>query len=641
MSAADAKFRSDIQGLRAVAVLSVVLYHADAALLPGGFTGVDIFFVISGFLITGILLRELKDDRMSIAGFYHRRIKRLFPALFTLLAATLIAGALLMAPSDFEELARTALATVFFLSNFAFHDLSGYFDGAAADKPLLHTWSLAVEEQFYILYPLLLAFLWRRLRAQLGAIIVIGTVLAFALSVYGSLRHATAAFYLTPFRAFELSIGALLAIYPLRLAPALRHAASLLGLALMGAGFALIGHGTPFPGVAALAPCMGAALVIAAGGGGERSWGGALLSAPPMLFFGGISYSLYLWHWPALSFGRHFFMGELTAPQTALLLAIALAAATISWRFIEQPVLRASAKRGAVFVWGGAAMLVTSAVALGVMKLDGAPQRFSPQAQNLFAAVGDHNQRRRECHSNEDDPIPYSRNCVFGAEGAEPVAAIWGDSAGAELAVALGQILAERGQAVMEITSSACAPAVDYQLPERPTCAAHNHETLENVLRDDRLRVIILSVNFARYPAPERPRLFSEIETIVTRLRAAGKTVVLEYPAPNPWIEAPRVLGLMAARGQPLESAGLAYAAYIEENGPGIAFYDDLARRTGALPFKPAEVVCDGAFCPVYRPGIGVLYFNGNHLSISGARYALSAFPFDALPLPGGGAPNR
>lgn len=631
MTSTERPIRADIQGLRAIAVLSVVAYHANKTMLPGGFVGVDIFFVISGFLITSILIRELEHGRMSIAGFYERRIKRLFPALFTMLAAVLLAGAILMAPSDFAELGRTALATIFFVSNFEFYSLSGYFDGAAADKPLLHTWSLAVEEQFYIVYPLLLAFVWKTFRTWLLPLLVFGAVLAFALSVWGALYHHAAAFYLTPFRAFELAIGAVTAVGAFRFAPVVRHALSLIGLLLIAGSFAVINDATPFPGFAALAPCLGTAFVIAAGIEG-RSIGGALISFPAFTFFGAISYSLYLWHWPALSLGRHAFFGDLNAFQTAALLAGALLAATLSWKFVEQPVLRGSLSKRMVFRAGAVAMLGAAIVSGAIVLTNGFPSRFSPEAQQLFAGAEDFNQRRYECHSNEDDPIAYDENCIFGAEGVQPIAAVWGDSAGAELVIALGEALRARGQSVVEITSSACAPAIDYHLPERQTCAAHNRETLARLVSDARIRSVVISINFQRYPAPERPTLYGEVETVVNTLLSAGKTVVLEYPAPNPWYEAPRVLGLMHARGMPLDSVGLPYATYVAGNARSIAFYDRLLQREGVFAFRPAEAVCSQTFCPLYRADVGVLYFNGNHLSIAGARFALSRFPFDALP---------
>ena len=631
--ARDSAHRTDIQGLRAIAVLSVVVYHAAPALLPGGFIGVDIFFVISGFLITGILLRELQRGQMSIAGFYERRIRRLFPALFTMLAVVLGAGLFLLDPHQYAELSRTAISTVFFVSNFDFYALSDYFAGESVGKPLLHTWSLAVEEQFYIFFPLLLALIWARVRRQLGVILIVGTVIALALSTWGALDHAKAAFYLAPFRVFELSLGALAAFYApsIRASQIQRDGVSAAGLALIVGGLVLYTNQTPWPGLAALAPCAGTALIICAGVNG-RSLVGRAISFPAFTFFGGISYSLYLWHWPVLSFGHHYFYGTPSPLQTALLVAFAVLAATASWKFVEQPILKRPAPRRTTFTWGASSMTAMAAAAAMIFVTNGMPGRFSPQAQQLFAAEGDYNRRREQCHSGESLTIDYKDNCLFGALGAQPVAAVWADSWGAEIVVALGEELAKRGQSIMEITSSACPPSLNYQLSDQALCISHNRSTLDNLIEDDRIRTIIIAENFARYPAQDQPRFRTGLAQSVERLAAAGKTVVLAYPQPIPWFEPPSELGLFAHRGQNIEALGISRMQYDTENRDEIAFLDELARRTGALKFHPADELCDRSFCPVYKQNVGVLYFNANHISVTGARLAIRHFPFDAFP---------
>jgi len=627
--------RADIQGLRAIAVLSVVLYHIDARLLPGGFVGVDIFFVISGFLITGILVRELERDRMSIAGFYERRVRRLFPALFVMLACALTAGSVLLAPHDYAELARTTLSTLFFVSNIDFYTLSSYFDGAAADKPLLHTWSLAVEEQFYIAFPLLLALLWKTARQHLVWIVGAGVLIGLAFSAWGAFEHPTGAFYLTPFRAFELAIGAFVSLTADRaqISRGAREALAAAGLGLVAVSFFVIDVNTPFPGFAAFAPCLGAALVIFAGIGGPTAMG-RTISLPPFLFFGAISYSLYLWHWPVLAFARHYFHGEPTLAVKAVLIIGAIGLATASFAFIEQPALRRRTPRSTVFAAGAGAMAMAAIVAGAVVFGQGLPQRFSPQVQALFDANEDFNPRRDECHSDEDRPIPYASNCVWGAPGAAPVAAVWGDSAGAELVVALGEVLARRGQATMEITSSACPPAIGYDFSEKPHCMAHNDEVLSALAGDDRIHTVVIALNIARYPTPERDDLFAGVTRAVEALQSSGKKVVLTYPAPNPWFEPPRVIGLMAHRGEAIDQVGIPRTLYEADNADGIAFLDQLSERTNAARFRPADAVCNESLCPTYLPNVGVLYFNGNHLSLTGARLAMARFPLASIPSP-------
>lgn len=626
--------RADIQGLRGIAIGSVVLYHAAPHFLPGGFAGVDIFFVISGFLITSILARELESGSFSITRFYERRIKRLFPALFTLLAVVLSAGFVLLAPRDFAELGRTTLSTVFFVSNFEFYNLSGYFDGDAADKPLLHTWSLAVEEQFYIVFPLLLALIWKLARQRTFLVLLFLTVVTLALSTWAAYTRPEAAFYLSPFRAFELLIGASLALAPtIQMNDLWRSVMAQAGAALMLAAFVRFSSGTHWPGVAALAPCTGAALVIFARCNADGI-AGRLLTAAPLTALGAISYSLYLWHWPLLSFGRHINNGALSPLQAAPLVGLAIILATLSWRFIEQPALRAQWPRARAFIAAAVIMSLTSAAAVAVMIDRGAPQRFSPQAQALFAAANDYNHRRPLCHGDEDRQIPYTQACRYGATGAPANIVVWGDSAGAELVTALGETLAARGQAAAQITYSGCPPALDYDVPTRPHCAAHNTQILHAIIADTTAATIILTANFQNTPSATRSQLYRGYRRSVERLRAAGKTVIIAYPFPDPWIIAPTLLGLHAARHQPLDSVGIPWSDYESENRDTIVFLDSLITETGAIRFGMTDALCTPAFCPAYAPGYGVLYFDGNHISVAGARLAMTRFPLNALPPP-------
>jgi peptidoglycan/LPS O-acetylase OafA/YrhL len=628
----ERSFRDDIQGLRAVAVLSVVLYHADQRLAPGGFVGVDVFFVISGFLITGILLNELHRGEFSIAGFYQRRIRRLFPALFVMLAACLAAGAVLLTPFDYGELGRTTISTVFFASNFDFMRLSGYFDGGAEFKPLLHTWSLAVEEQFYIVFPLFLALVWTTARRWLVPILAATAALSLLASIWCLHHQPTWAFYLAPPRAFELLIGAMtsLAAAPRRLPQRWRDVLSLAGLALILGPVAFYTSTTRFPGLAALPPCLGTALVIYAGAGGA-TLGGRLLSLRPLPFFGALSYSLYLWHWPFLVFGRHYVHGELTQPQAALLVLGAVVAATLSLTFVERPAVKLRLPRRRVFALGGGAMACASAVAALVLASGGEPARFSPRALALFDAAKDHNPRREQCHADEGRPIAYAQDCVFGAPGAAPIVAVWGDSHGAELVVALGERMARRGQAILQITSSACPPALGYQAPGHPSCAAHNSATLKSLLGDDRIRTVVMAADYISYPLADRARLFDSVSASVQALVAGEKRVVLVYPFPEMPSSPPTTLGFMANGGKDLAAFGLPAADYARGDTPIASFLDALARRTGAVAFRPAEVLCGRSFCPGYLANAGVLYFNESHLSMTGARVAIRQFPFQVF----------
>ncbi|HYK43019.1 MAG TPA: acyltransferase, partial [Thermoanaerobaculia bacterium] len=312
-------YRPEIDGLRGVAVVLVVLFHAGFG-CPGGYVGVDVFFVISGFLITSLIWKDLEGERFTFARFWERRARRIVPALVAVVAATLFAGWFLLLPADYERLGRSAASQAVFAANVHFWLTGGYFAPAAAEQPLLHTWSLALEEQFYWIVPVALFLVFgarrfeRRRSSMILAAIGCGIVSSFTLSVWGVAHHPSAAFYLLPTRAWELLLGSLVAFLPMRSQPsqgrAVRELAAIGGVALIL--LAAFGYRatTPFPGAAALAPCLGAALWIRSNGretsaSPAPTLAGSVLSRPLPVFVGLASYSLYLWHWPFLAFARY------------------------------------------------------------------------------------------------------------------------------------------------------------------------------------------------------------------------------------------------------------------------------------------------------------------------------------------------
>lgn len=614
-------FRTDIQGLRAAAVVPVVLYHVDPRLAPGGFVGVDVFFVISGFLITQILLREIEQGTFSIRAFYERRVRRLFPALYAMLAATLFAGVFILSPADLHELGRTTLGATLFAANLVFLNLSGYFDGAAELKPLLHTWSLAVEEQFYLLFPLALVFVARRAPRLLKAALWLAALASFGACLFLIRNHQAAAFYLPATRAYELLLGALVAAgaVPALRRAAMRHAASLVGLAMIGASVVLFNKSMVFPGWAALAPAIGCALVIHAGQGGDAPIGSRVLSFAPFVAIGAISYSLYLWHWPVLTYARYLAHGEPPFWTMALAGAASVALAAVSWRWIEQPLLRRPATCCALFGGAGAAMAASCAVAGMLVFTHGLPHRFPTDIQTLFAGAWDSSPHRARCHNDHEMGIAYERNCVFGASGAEPSIAVWGDSFGAELAVALGEAAAGQGRATLQATASACPPALGYKLEFRPKCAAHNEATLARLAADARIETVVLVANYERYEHDTKG-LLDGLARTADKLRDAGKTIVLTYPIPTMPNEAPRTLGLIAARGGDISAYGAARAEYAKRMAGVVGKLDEIAARVGGRRFMPDALLCEDEWCPGYRADAGVLYFDSAHLSLTGAR---------------------
>jgi peptidoglycan/LPS O-acetylase OafA/YrhL len=616
-------FRLDVQGLRAIAVTSVVTFHAFPALLPGGFLGVDIFFVISGYLITGILVKELREGKFSIAEFYRRRVRRIFPALVVVLAFSILAGAFLLSPQAFRSLGRSVVATAFFSSNMDFWLTTDYFDGAAEFKPLLHTWSLAVEEQFYILYPPLLYVLWRYARSRLTLVLAALFALSLAVSEAMVWTAPAAAFYFAPSRGFELLSGALIAT---RALPALRSQKTReivagVGLAAIFLPLMFYTAKLPFPGLVALVPCVGTALMLHAGANGE-SWAAKSISTPGYLFFGNLSYSLYLWHWPILVYARHLFGGTIDWIQASVAVALAVGASVLSYRYVEQPFLAKSRRNLPALRIGGVAIGGFASLGLALFLLHGVDARFSPQSLAMFAYAKDINTRRDSCHNDSPNLRAFADNCSFGAAGVAPDVAVWGDSHGAELAVALGRRAEPLGRAVMEITSSACPPALGFASRMRPWCEPQNQRTLEGLVGDPRIKTVILVANAIRYDNVEGLR--NGYQASVRALRSAGKRVVMLSQIPIVHADPPDVVGMAVRHGASLDTLGIPRAEYDGEADSWRAFLVEQAKLWGAEVYDPAATLCDAAFCRIYKDRIGVLYFNRDHLSVTGVDYVVA-----------------
>src|SRR5579872_45984 len=433
-------YREDIDWLRAIAVLAVVAFHFEAPVY-GGFVGVDIFFVISGYLITGIIQSELKGGAFSFARFYERRVRRLLPALYAMVALTAIPSFHYLLTSERAEFFRSVAAVVTFTSNFFFWFQTGYFDHAAVEKPLLHTWSLAVEEQFYLALPLTLWFVnWmaRGRQIALPAILIVLSLGSFALSVWLMQSDASAnAFFMSPPRAWEFLIGGLVAADGF---PVLRHALAqqvARGAALVVLAIPIFGlrQGPGFPGLNALAPCIGAAMFIWSGIGVPTRRRHSLAPLEIVRFFGRISYSLYLWHWPLFTFARFAKNGlVLDAIDKLTLFAITVAISYLSWRFVEQPFrdrTLAPTRAAAFRIAGLASLLLFGFGALGLAAsrnssdADQVAQRLEAYDTYAYAPL----YRAGICFSPPNGA--FGKDCLSFAPG-KANWLLWGDSFAAQ-----------------------------------------------------------------------------------------------------------------------------------------------------------------------------------------------------------------
>lgn len=334
------KHRPEIDGLRAVAVIPVVMFHLGVG-CSGGFVGVDVFFVISGFLITRIIWRGIEAKEFSIAEFWERRIRRILPALAVMVLATLCVGYRILMPEELADLGRASVAQTLLCANVYFWQNTGYFAGPAEYKPLLHTWSLAVEEQFYLVFPLILCFFRRVSRHKLLAILSATAFVSFSASVYGARFYPDATFFLLPTRSWELLVGCILALIPIRLNPSVTRDSLIATLGLLGIMLPVFFYdqNTQFPGLTAVPPVLGTAAIIFATAHTPRVWLSQVLSLRPLVFIGLLSYSLYLWHWPVIVFTR-IHCGEFEWQQQVFAAVVSVCASIASWKFVETPFRR-------------------------------------------------------------------------------------------------------------------------------------------------------------------------------------------------------------------------------------------------------------------------------------------------------------
>lgn len=504
------KYRADIDGLRAVAVLLVLAYHLnlDTNRFRGGFVGVDVFFVISGFLISSIILSGLDSSRFSLLGFYERRVRRIFPALVVMLLGAAVLAHRFFLPSEFVDFGKSLLAATFSLSNVFFLRQSGYFDAPSTMKPLLHTWSLGVEEQFYLFLPLFLIGVRRFFPKRQVILISAVALLSFVVSAVGAFRSPDATFYLAHTRAWELLLGTLLAMDLLpEISSALwRNLASFFGLALiLTAGFAF-NSATRFPGAAALFPCVGAGLIIAAGKSGTSIVGWAL-SLPPVVFIGKISYSLYLWHWPLIVFqGSDGFLAKgLTSSETKVVLLLAsVGIATLSWRFVEQPFRerRVRFSRVAIFRMASIAAAVLAVLSAGIIVTHGEPSRYPAKAVKVASfletwdAATAAQYRLGACFIPQETDKHFDSAVCLRQDSHKPNYLLVGDSHAAQLWGGLSSIFTDVN--FMQATAGGCKPTLDQSSSISPKCSHLMNYVFSDYLRTHHVDCLVIAARWDR-----------------------------------------------------------------------------------------------------------------------------------------------
>jgi peptidoglycan/LPS O-acetylase OafA/YrhL len=497
-----------VDGLRALAVVAVILFHAFPSVVPGGFVGVDIFFVISGYLITQIILHDLDGGRFSAANFYARRIRRIFPALILVLLATFALGWHLLLPAELVSMCRNIVASALFSANFMLLSEVGYFDIAAHMKPLLHLWSLGIEEQFYLVWPWLL---WMTPRRHLVPAIVAMIAASFALNLALVGDHASSAFYLPFTRAWELLAGALLTQIP-RQTQRTKEVLAVCGLAAIIASFFAFDSQTVFPGWAAAVPVAGTCLLIAAEGSFVNR---ITLTHRTAVNVGLISYPLYLWHWPLLVFAEIYRFKPLTDIQRGLVIGAAFVLASLTYKLLERPI-RASRKAMSL-----AASMAVLAIAVAVPALGYVPRLPDAIAELISLPPNGAGWRVHECMLLETDANEFFPDC---ADDKRPLIAIWGDSTASALIPGFRAQQHDQGFGLAQYTVSSCKPVL---LPSRTKhCLERNQRILE-LISSVNPDVVLLH---AYWDANDRTE---DIEPTITALRASHvPRIVIVGPVP-------------------------------------------------------------------------------------------------------------
>ncbi len=595
----------------------MLLFHAHVPGLSGGYVGVDIFFVISGYLITGIIAREVDERRFSLIRFYERRARRILPALTVMILAVLGGAAWLYLPGDFQGVPRSALAATLSLSNLYFYATTGYFAGGADTKPLLHTWSLAVEEQFYIAFPLMLMLIARFLPRGRTMVLAIAALGSLALSIAMARDTSGFAFYLPATRAWELLAGGLIATgaVPSIRARAAREGLALTGLVAILCAILLFDKHTAFPGGAALLPVLGAAALLHAAPGSAI---GRLLSVPPLRWIGLFSYSLYLWHWPVIVFGEYATDAALSGWRSAVAILFAMLLAVLSWHFVERPFRDSrTVPVSRLFALAGGAILTLTALSLAMIAVGPWASRFPPAVLALAAARDDVSPMRKICH---DTALRGAAPCVLGPEG-PPTAILWGDSHGVELAYALSL----QRRTLMQITTSSCPPVLDWRAAKDRRCAVANSATFNRIRADKRLHTVYLAAFWGSGDFVD-PAARTLLDRTIAALRLQGRDVVIIGAVPPQSMDVPRRLAHLARAGR-LESAIGRDPDLFRAETAGLRALFATWHRRGVQLIDPMDRLCDAKQCAIIADG-QPLYFDSHHLSVAGARRVVeSAIP--------------
>ncbi len=620
------KYRGEIDGLRTLAVVPVILFHAGIAPFGGGYIGVDVFFVISGYLISTIIINELEEGRFSILRFYERRARRILPALFFVMLVSSVFAWFWLMPRDLKDFAESLVAVTFFVSNFLFWLEAGYFETTAELKPLLHTWSLAVEEQYYIFFPVLMILLapWGK-RAVLNCLLVL-FVVSFALSQWGIYNRPSATFFLLPARGWELLLGVFAALYlqknPEFTRTPLAEVLAILGLILIVTPIFFYTHHTPFPGAYALPATIGTALIILFARSGTIAH--RILANRPMVAIGLVSYSAYLWHQPVFAFFKHRFGSALFEDYAFALIALSLVLATFSYWVVERPFRRAASLKQLNLAMGACFVLVAGAATAflttvhenykAVPSYQWALENASPELISYL----ERRDVRRECDGSVDDlGLQF---CRFGADGQVPTIVMWGDSLSGALLHGMHEVARKSGVAGMAFVTNGCPPVLGLRNTGLATCTTETHAAVvekiqelasaKTVLIIGNLSVAMIAGNVLIDGEPTSEKAVREkVQDVVATFTDAGIDTVLVEQGPI-YDEAVAEHELQRIRSDHDTPQSVTRAAHIASVLPTRQLADVVD-----IYLETVDFYCDDTHCPSIDQDGNLVIYDRNHVT--------------------------